>query len=60
LSGVGDAEIQASTGFAKMCGYLQAISVQIYLAVVIARVVGMHSGDEARQDRAKAALSEHG
>ncbi len=39
------------TGFTNMCSFLQAMTSQIYLAVVIARLVGIQSADiaEGRQ-----------
>jgi hypothetical protein len=40
-SGVGD--LQTASGFASVCANLEALSAQVYLAVVIARLVGLQA-----------------
>jgi hypothetical protein len=42
LSGSNCAEIAAATGFARNAASLEAMAGQIYLAVVVARLVGLH------------------
>jgi len=42
LSGSGCAEIVPATGFASNAASLEAMTGQIYLAVVIARLVALH------------------
>jgi hypothetical protein len=43
LSGAGYGEVAAATGFAANAASLEAMAGQIYLAVVIARLVGLHA-----------------
>lgn len=50
LTGSGYADVVPATGFARMAGSLEAMVAQVYLAVIIARLVGLH---------ASAALTEH-
>ena len=42
LSGSSYAEIAPATGFARNAASLEAMTGQIYLAVVVARLVGLH------------------
>jgi hypothetical protein len=42
LSGSNCAEIAPATGFARNAASLEAMTGQIYLAVVVARLVGLH------------------
>ena len=48
LSGSSYNEIAPTTGFAMNIVSLEALTGQIYLAVVIARLVGIHSSQPAR------------
>lgn len=48
LSGASDASIGPSTGFASNAASLEAMSGQICLAVVIARLVGLYSSRSSR------------
>jgi hypothetical protein len=43
LTGTGQGGLEAANGFAEMAASLEAMSAQIYLAVVIARLVGITS-----------------
>jgi hypothetical protein len=51
LTGAGDPEIRAASGFAKICAALEGLSGQIYLATVIARLVGMSIAREIEAER---------
>jgi hypothetical protein len=42
LSGSNCAEVAPATGFARNAASLEAMTGQIYLAVVVARLVGLH------------------
>jgi hypothetical protein len=44
LTGTARADLEPGTGFADMAASLEAMSAQIYLAVVIARLVGLQAG----------------
>lgn len=49
LSGSGRGDVTPATGFACMCVNLESLSAQVYLAVVVARLVGMQAaGRQAR------------
>lgn len=43
LTGTGRGDIEPASGFADMAASLEAMSAQIYLAVVIARLVGLQA-----------------
>ena len=43
LTSSGFRDLAPASGFAGICGNLEALSGQVYLAVVIARLVGMHA-----------------
>jgi hypothetical protein len=47
LTGAGDPEVSPASGFAKICASLEGMMGQIYLATVIARLVGMYTAREA-------------
>jgi hypothetical protein len=52
LTGTGQGGLEAANGFAKMAASLEAMSAQVYLAVVIARLVGITSSSPTpRADR---------
>ena len=44
LTGTGRGDLEPANGFADMATSLEAMSAQVYLAVVIARPVGMQTG----------------
>lgn len=44
LTGTGRGELAPANGFADMAASLEAMAAQVYLAVVIARLVGLHAG----------------
>lgn len=44
LTGTGRGDLEPANGFADMAASLEAMSAQVYLAVVIARLVGMQAG----------------
>jgi hypothetical protein len=43
LTGTGQGDLEPATGFADMAAALEAMSAQVYLAVVIARLVGLQA-----------------
>jgi hypothetical protein len=47
LTGTGLGDLEPSNGFANMAASLEAMSAQVYLAVVIARLVGVRTGSPA-------------
>jgi hypothetical protein len=47
LTGAGDPDIRPESGFAKICASLEGMMGQVYLATVIARLVGMYTAREA-------------
>lgn len=44
LTGTGRGDLEPANGFADMASSLEAMSAQVYLAVVVARLVGMQAG----------------
>jgi hypothetical protein len=48
LSGSNWAEVAPATGFARNAASLEAMTGQIFLAVVVARLVGLHVTPPAR------------
>jgi Ion channel len=44
LTTSGLSDVTPVTGFARICATLEAVSGQVYLAVVVARLVGMQAG----------------
>ena len=47
LTGTGRGDLEPANGFAVMAASLEAMSAQVYLAVVIARLVGLQASSPA-------------
>lgn len=48
LTSTGFGDLSPTSGFASICGNLESLCAQVYLAVVIARLVGMQAPMEPR------------
>jgi hypothetical protein len=48
LASTGLGEVTTASGFASICANLEGLTAQVYLAVVIARLVGIHAASSPR------------